>query len=111
MQLLSDVGKQVRDWQPVQMPSSQYTWSSVDPSIVHVDTANGAVSAKALGSTRVAVTHALLPDHVPESRKMSDIMVVEPASIIMYLASRGQTMQQAQQRPKCASNNTHADST
>lgn len=65
----------------IAMPSLQYKWSSLAPTIASIDKDTGLLVARHTGSTRVRVGDVNLPEH----RRESEILVVEPASIALEL--------------------------
>ena len=69
----------------IAMPSAQYKWSSLAPDTARIDKDTGLLVALQIGSTRVRVTDVNLPEH----RRESDILVVEPVSISLELRAVG----------------------
>jgi len=65
----------------IAMPSAQYAWSSSAPEIAWVHPQRGLVVAKRTGQARISVTDVNAPEHT----RSSDVLVVEPESIVLEL--------------------------
>lgn len=71
----------------IAMPSAQYKWSSAADEIAWVHRDTGLVVARRTGSTRVSVTDVNAPEHT----RASEVLVVEPESIMLELRALSST--------------------